>query len=46
MYSLSEQPSAKFDTKNKVIRSHRLHILEVVGVKMRIVQNFPYQHVV
>jgi hypothetical protein len=46
LYSLSEQPLTKFDTWSEVIRSHCLHLLEVVGVKMLIVQNLPYQRVV
>jgi hypothetical protein len=46
MYRLSEQPSTKVDTSNKVNRSHRLHLLEVVGLKMLFVENLPYHHVV
>jgi hypothetical protein len=43
---LSEQPSTKVDTRSEVIRSHCLHLLEVVGVKMLVVQNLSYRHVV
>jgi hypothetical protein len=45
LYSLSEQLLTKVDT-SEVIQSHCLHLLEVVGMKMLIMQNFPYQHVI
>jgi hypothetical protein len=45
LYTLSKQPSTNVDTRGEVIRPQRLHLLEVVGVKMLIVQNLPYQHV-
>jgi hypothetical protein len=32
MFSFSEQTSTKFDTRSKVIRSHRLNLLEVISM--------------
>jgi hypothetical protein len=47
LYSLSEQPSTtNVDTRSEVIRPHRLHLPEVVGMKTPIVRNLLYRHVV